>query len=115
MITSIEGTVSKFDQKPSRGNSIHEKFEDNPTWVESLPQIIFIVLIAAVVIYAAYDYDTVFELFENLVLWVQENPLISSLAIILIYVFLVVFTFPIMYLTVGLGYAYSKAYEQKKQ
>lgn len=67
-------------------------------------------MIALVVIYTAYDYDNVLSIFERFVEWVAEKPMTSSLAIVILYVGLVVFTFPIMYLSVALGYAYSKAY-----
>jgi uncharacterized membrane protein YdjX (TVP38/TMEM64 family) len=69
--------------------------------------------VAGVVIYSAYDWNYVLSVFERFIDWVQVAPLTSSLAIIGIYVFLVIFTFPILYLTIALGYAYTKAWSQK--
>lgn len=62
------------------------------------------------VIYSAYDLDFVLSQFERFIDWVQMAPITSSLAIIGIYVVLVIFTFPILYLSIALGYAYSKAW-----
>jgi uncharacterized membrane protein YdjX (TVP38/TMEM64 family) len=70
----------------------------------------FCLLIAGVVIYSAYDFDTVVDLFSSFVEWVQLSPLESSIAIVFIYIGLIVFTFPILYFTVSIGYAYSKAW-----
>ena len=92
-----------------------QNFEETSAWLESIPQILFVILIAGVVAYSAYDFDHVMELFERFVEWVQLNPLQSSLSIFLIYIALVIFTFPIIYLTVALGYAYSKAFVSKPQ
>jgi hypothetical protein len=54
------------------------------------------------------------ELVENFIDWVAKDPLKSSAAIVIVYIGLVIFTFPIMYLTVALGYAYTKAWARKK-
>jgi len=56
----------------------------------------------------------VIELVEAFIDWVANAPLKSSAAIVLVYIGLVIFTFPIMYLTVALGYAYTKAWARKK-
>lgn len=89
-------------------------FEETNTWVESLPQIIFVIIISAVVIYFAYDYDYMIELSETFIDWVVKNPLQSSASIVLVYIGLIVFTFPVMYITIALGYAYAKAWAKKK-
>ncbi len=89
-------------------------FEETNSWVESLPQIIFVVIISAVVIYFAYDYDYMIELSETFIDWVVKNPLESSASIVLVYIGLIVFTFPVMYITIALGYAYAKAWAKKK-
>ena len=89
-------------------------FEETNTWIESLPQIIFVIIISAVVVYFAYDYDYMIELFENFIDWVVKNPLKSTTSIVLVYIGLIVFTFPVMYITIALGYAYAKAWDKKK-
>jgi len=52
----------------------------------------------------------VLGLFEEFVEWVQREPLASSIAIIAIYILLVLFTFPVLYLTIAIGYSYSKVF-----
>ena len=61
-------------------------------------------------IYAAYDFNYVIDQVESFIEWVQHKPIESSLGILLLYVLLVIFTFPIFYITVVLGYAYEKAW-----
>jgi hypothetical protein len=48
--------------------------------------------------------------FYKFIDWVKENPLSSSLVIIGIYSCLVVLTMPILYLSIALGFAFSKAF-----
>jgi uncharacterized membrane protein YdjX (TVP38/TMEM64 family) len=73
-----------------------------------------VVIISAVVIYFAYDYNYMIELSESFIDWVVTNPLKSSASIVLVYIGLIVFTFPVMYITIALGYAYAKAWGKKK-
>ena len=61
--------------------------------------------------YAAYDYKHVLQIFTDFIEWVKINPFGSTLAIMGIYSGLIIFTLPILYLTIALGYAYSKAFE----
>jgi uncharacterized membrane protein YdjX (TVP38/TMEM64 family) len=60
--------------------------------------------------FAAYDYEKVLEIFYMFIEWVKVNPLSSSMAIVGIYSLLVVFTLPILYLSIALGFAFSKAF-----
>eukprot|EP00347_Sterkiella_histriomuscorum_P022746 403337312 len=90
-------------------NHIHDL--DQQTWLELLPQILFVAFIIFLVIYAAYDWDHILQLFNQFVIWVKEDPLTSSFAILVIYVGLVVFAFPILYMTIALGFAFSQAFE----
>ncbi len=88
----------------------NKSFNEEVTWVESLPQIIFLVGIALLLAYSAYDLDYVISVLQKFIDWVQDKPGESSFGIILIYVIFVIIGFPILYITVALGYAYSKAY-----
>mmetsp|Transcript_47510 Transcript_47510/g.34785 ORF Transcript_47510/g.34785 Transcript_47510/m.34785 type:complete len:247 (-) Transcript_47510:33-773(-) len=69
-------------------------------------------VIAGIVIYALYDYKQILELFDRFITWVRERPYVSSIAIIAVYIGLVVLTMPIMYLSIALGYAYTKAFNR---
>mmetsp|Transcript_44925 Transcript_44925/g.43495 ORF Transcript_44925/g.43495 Transcript_44925/m.43495 type:complete len:179 (-) Transcript_44925:211-747(-) len=66
--------------------------------------------IIAIVIYAVFDYKQILDIFDMFIEWVNRQPYLSSLAIIAVYICLVVLTMPIMYLSIALGYAYSKAF-----
>ena len=52
-------------------------------------------------------------MFINFVEWVRASPIQASLAIFGLYVALIIFTFPIMYLTIALGFAFSTAFESR--
>jgi hypothetical protein len=49
-------------------------FDERVTWVESLPQIIFLVIIALFLAYTVYDFDYVVSKVDSFVDWVQEKP-----------------------------------------
>jgi uncharacterized membrane protein YdjX (TVP38/TMEM64 family) len=49
---------------------------------------------------------------ESFIEWVQEKPAQSSFGIIIIYATFVVVGLPILYITIALGYAYTKAYDK---
>ena len=105
-----EGGLEKVRELVVRKNN--KSFNEEVTWVESLPQIIFLVGIALLLAYSAYDLDYVISVLQKFIDWVQDKPGESSFGIILIYVIFVIIGFPILYITVALGYAYSKAYGQ---
>ena len=45
--------------------------------------------------------------------FVKEDPLTSSVYIFLLYIGLVVFAFPILYMTVALGFAFTQSFESR--
>jgi uncharacterized membrane protein YdjX (TVP38/TMEM64 family) len=49
-------------------------FDERVTWVESLPQIVFLVIIALFLAYTVYDFDYVVSKVDSFVDWVQEKP-----------------------------------------
>jgi uncharacterized membrane protein YdjX (TVP38/TMEM64 family) len=49
-------------------------FDERVTWVESLPQIIFLVIIALFLAYTVYHFDYVVSKVDSFVDWVQEKP-----------------------------------------
>ena len=63
--------------------------------------------------YAAYDIDQITILFEQFISFLRHELLISSVLIFLLYIFSVILAFPIMYISVGLGYAFSQVFSSK--
>jgi uncharacterized membrane protein YdjX (TVP38/TMEM64 family) len=72
-------------------------------------------VILGVIVFAIYDYKQLLELASAFIVWVREEPIQSSVLIFLLYVVVVVLATPIFYLTVALGFAYTKAFENKME
>ncbi|CDW89592.1 UNKNOWN [Stylonychia lemnae] len=104
-------SVSLANDRAHNRDGIHD--QDSQSWLELIPQIIFILFIIFLVIFAAYDRNQIVDQFNQFVEWVKIEPLLSGLAIFGIYVCLVVFAFPILYMTIALGFAFSQAFESR--
>ena len=75
-----------------------------------MPQAIFVVLICAITIIAILDYEEVVAYFHILVDWVKMRPELAQISIVAVYSLLIILTLPVIYLTIGLGFALSKVY-----
>ena len=78
----------------------------------ALPQILFLLIIAAFILWALYDYNDLLNRFKHLIRIVQDEPLKASIVIILLYIVLIVFSLPIVFISVPLGYSFHKAFEE---
>jgi hypothetical protein len=75
--------------------------------MELIPQLLFVLIVLGFVILAAYDYQRVIQLFDEFNQWLSVEPVLSSIAIFFLYIGLVVIAFPIMYLTIALGFSFT--------
>jgi hypothetical protein len=53
----------------------------------------------------------VLNIFKALIEWVKLEPLKSGLVIILAYIILIIFSLPIVFLSIPLGFAFHSAFE----
>lgn len=79
--------------------------------MEVLPQIIFVATIIALAVILIYDYKSVYAYTTRFIDWVRAFPFESAITIILIYIVLVIIAMPIMYLSIALGFAYTRAFD----
>lgn len=63
------------------------------------------------VIVGLLDFRHLIECFTYLVKWVKSEPTTAAFAIILVYSLLVVLTLPVAFVTVPLGLAFNKAFD----
>jgi uncharacterized membrane protein YdjX (TVP38/TMEM64 family) len=71
------------------------------------------VLLLGVIVFAVSDYKQLLRIASHFMLWVREEPIQSSVIIFLLYVVGVVTMLPTNLLTMALGYAYARAFENK--
>ena len=69
-------------------------------------KIIGAVLILAVVIAAINDWRYIMHIFKVLIDWVKDEPFKAGIAIVVVYIFLIVFSMPIVFFSVPLGFAF---------
>jgi hypothetical protein len=53
------------------------------------------------------------EVFKSLIEWVKFEPVKAAFVIFFVYVLLILFSMPILFFSVPLGYAFSLAFEGK--
>ena len=78
-----------------------------------LPQIIFFVVLLAVAALCIFDFPQVMKMFNDFIAWIKVNPYQSIGYSVLILVFSVMWTIPISYTIIMLGYTYSQVFDSK--
>ena len=78
-----------------------------------MPQIIFFVVLLGVGAFCILDFPQVMKLFNSFIAWIKVNPYQSIGYSVLILVFSVMWTIPISYTIIMLGYTYSQVFDSK--
>lgn len=58
------------------------------------------------VAFALYDWKAIMHLFKMLIVWVKDEPFKAGAVLIVVYIGLIIFSMPIVFLSVPLGYAF---------
>lgn len=72
-----------------------------------LPQIVFFAVLLTVAALCIFDFPQVMKLFNTFIAWIKVNPYQSIGYSVLILIFSVMWTIPISYTIIMLGYTYS--------
>ncbi|CDW78110.1 UNKNOWN [Stylonychia lemnae] len=102
-----------IDDNHHRQNHLHVMDSDDIqlTWVEMIPQFLFLIVVAVVIIFAILDYQKVLLWLKSLIEWVQEDPAKAGFVIIGIYVCMIVLSIPITPVSIPIAYAFHKAFK----
>jgi hypothetical protein len=86
------------------------------TWLDYLehaPKIIGAFVFVCVIGFALYDWRQMIEIFKGLIEWVKLEPEKAAIVIFFVYILLILFSMPIVFFSVPLGYAFHLAFEGK--
>ncbi len=81
--------------------------------MEHAPKVIGGVVMFSVICFAIYDWRQMIEAFKSLIDWVKYEPVKAAFVIFFVYIGLIVFSMPIVFFSVPLGYAFNLAFEGK--
>lgn len=85
------------------------------TWARAIikhaPKLILVAFVIALVVAVIYDWRTIIQMFQKLILWVKDEPYKSMATLFFVYVLLIIFSMPFAFLTVPIGYAFHEAFE----
>ena len=68
-------------------------------------------VLLAIASYIVYDWRQILHMFHSLINWVKLDPLKAGMVIFIVYVFLIIFSMPIVFFSVPLGYAFHQAFD----
>ena len=71
-----------------------------------LPKMFGILTFLTLIGVALYDWRTILNLFKHLISWVKLDPFKAGGVIVIVYIALIVFSMPIVFFSVPLGFAF---------
>jgi uncharacterized membrane protein YdjX (TVP38/TMEM64 family) len=78
-----------------------------------LPQVLFFGFLTAMVVICLVDFKLVMRTFDQFTDWIKLHPQQSFFYSMMIFTFSIVFTIPISYSIIMLGYTYSQVFDSK--
>jgi hypothetical protein len=82
-------------------------------YLEHAPKYIGAMVFISVIGFALYDWRQMLEIFKSLIEWVKLDPGKAAIVIFFVYILLILFSMPIVFFSVPLGYAFHLAFEGK--
>lgn len=109
--TSVSSTAQTHGEDKNKGTTVQKK-----NWLDYLehaPKYIGAAVFISVIGFALYDWRQMIEIFKALIEWVKLEPIKSAVVIYFVYILLILFSMPIVFFSVPLGYAFHLAFEGK--
>ena len=108
--TSVGSNTHHPDVDKSKGVVLKKTWLD---YLEHAPKIIGALVFVSVIGFALYDWRQMIEIFKGLIEWVKLEPGKAAIVIFFVYILLILFSMPIVFFSVPLGYAFHLAFEGK--
>lgn len=104
--------IDNLSTLPNKDFQAREQQGSSTCW-KVLPQIIFFLILIVLGLFCIFDFQLILKLFNQFIEWVKLHPYQSISYSIYLLCVSIVFTLPISYTIVMLGYTYCQVFDSK--